>query len=161
MENLSLEVLDGQTLKGFTWKAKKPIGHIVIFEGMEEHVSRYDGLAKFLNENGYSVSGFDDDRSIEAKWAVKDDVINVKFYEFDSLQNAIKDYNSIEQEWNTEANNVFQTKVSNTAGNYATVSMTFDGKYKYLCRVDKTLLRIDTDEEHKDEAKELVKKLGY
>ena len=59
MEKLSLEVLEGRTLKGFTWKAKKPKGHIVIFEGMEEHVSRYDGFAKFLNENGYSVSALD------------------------------------------------------------------------------------------------------
>ena len=134
---------------------------VLTLTGCSKNAITSNNFQSTLEENGYSVSGFDDDRSIEAKWAVKDDVINVKFYEFDSLQNAIKDYNSIEQEWNTEANNVFQTKVSNTAGNYATVSMTFDGKYKYLCRVDKTLLRIDTDEEHKDEAKELVKKLGY
>ena len=50
MEKLSLKVLDGQTIKGISWNIKDPKGHIVIFEGMEEHVSRYDGLAKFLIE---------------------------------------------------------------------------------------------------------------
>ena len=59
MENLEIKVLDNQTLKGFKWEIKNAKGSIVIFEGMEEHVSRYDGLARFLNENGYSVYGLD------------------------------------------------------------------------------------------------------
>ena len=59
MEKLEIKVLDNQTLKGFSWNIKNPKGYVVIFEGMEEHVSRYDGLAKCLNENGYSVAGID------------------------------------------------------------------------------------------------------
>ena len=59
MEKLELKVLDGETLKGFSWNLPHPKGHVVIFEGMEEHVSRYGGLAKFLNEHGYSVHGLD------------------------------------------------------------------------------------------------------
>ena len=59
MEKLEVRINESEVLKGFSWPIKNPKGHIVLMEGMEEHVSRYDGLAKFLNEHGYSVSGID------------------------------------------------------------------------------------------------------
>ena len=59
MEKLQIKVLDDVVLKGFTWKAKNPKANIVLMEGMEEHVSRYDEFAKFLNQHGYSVSAID------------------------------------------------------------------------------------------------------
>ena len=55
-KSISLSVNDGDLLKGFSWDSdKKAIGNVVIFEGMEEHVSRYDDFAKFLNKNGYNA----------------------------------------------------------------------------------------------------------
>ena len=58
--SISLTVNGGDLLKGFSWKSDvAPKGNVVIFEGMEEHVSRYDAFAKFLNENSYNVYALD------------------------------------------------------------------------------------------------------
>ena len=55
-KRISLTVNGGDLLKGFSWESDiKAVGNVVIFEGMEEHVSRYDAFAKFLNKNGYHV----------------------------------------------------------------------------------------------------------
>ena len=59
-KSISLKVNEGDLLKGFAWESdNKAKGNIVIFEGMEEHVSRYDEFAKFLNKNSYNVYALD------------------------------------------------------------------------------------------------------
>lgn len=45
----------GQTLKGYAWTVAKPKANVVIVTGMEEHASRYDDFAEFLNKDGYNV----------------------------------------------------------------------------------------------------------
>lgn len=58
--SISLPVNDGDLLKGFYWESDiKAVGNVVIFEGMEEYVARYDAFAKFLNKNGYHVYALD------------------------------------------------------------------------------------------------------
>ena len=58
--SISLTVNGGDVLKGFSWASDiEAIGNVVIFEGMEEYVARYDAFAKFLNENGYNVYALD------------------------------------------------------------------------------------------------------
>ena len=58
--SISLSVNNGDLLKGFYWESdKKAIGNVVIFEGMEEYVARYDAFAKYLNQNGYNVYALD------------------------------------------------------------------------------------------------------
>ena len=59
MDVFELKVVDDEILKGNEWLVENPKAHIVIFEGMEEHLSRYNAFARFLNENGYSVHGLD------------------------------------------------------------------------------------------------------
>ena len=50
---------DGYKLQGRAWEIKSPIANVFIFQGMEEHVERYDYFAKSLNKAGYSVFGLD------------------------------------------------------------------------------------------------------
>ena len=45
----------GQTLRGYAWTVAKPKANVVIVTGMEEHASRYDDFAEFLNKDGYNV----------------------------------------------------------------------------------------------------------
>lgn len=59
MRKFTLDVVDKQTLSGLAWEVENPKACIVIMEGMEEHISRYDELALYLNKNGYSVYGLD------------------------------------------------------------------------------------------------------
>lgn len=57
MENEIFEVNlpTGETLKGRNWKAKEATASLVIATGMQEHALRYEGFARFLNEQGYDV----------------------------------------------------------------------------------------------------------
>lgn len=48
------------TLRGFWWIPEGEAKAVVqLVHGMEEHIGRYDKLARFLNENGYLVIGHD------------------------------------------------------------------------------------------------------
>lgn len=47
------------TLNGLKWLVEDSKFAVVIMEGMEEHVSRYDGFAKFLNKNNVDVYALD------------------------------------------------------------------------------------------------------
>ena len=52
---IEIENVNGDILYGFNWPNKEAKANVIICEGMEEHSSRYDAFAKFLNENGYDV----------------------------------------------------------------------------------------------------------
>lgn len=57
MSRVSLEhvLSNGSKLFGYAWKIEKPSAHVMIMTGMEEHSTRYDDFAKFLNKAGYDV----------------------------------------------------------------------------------------------------------
>jgi len=51
---------DGAEINIAVWDgAAAPIGVVQIVHGMAEHIARYDGFAKFLNENGIICAGGD------------------------------------------------------------------------------------------------------
>lgn len=51
---------DGTRLYCSLWDdVRNPIGVVQIIHGMDEHVSRYDRFARYLNQNGYIVFGDD------------------------------------------------------------------------------------------------------
>ena len=47
------------TLNGLKWLTKNAKYSVIIMEGMEEHCSRYDAFAKYLNDNGVDVYALD------------------------------------------------------------------------------------------------------
>lgn len=49
----------GEKRKGLCWEINKPKANVLIFEGMEEYVARYDKFALELNKAGYNVYGLD------------------------------------------------------------------------------------------------------
>ena len=50
---------DGKVLKGRKWEAKEAKANLVFITGMDEHSARYEGFAKFLNENGVNLQVID------------------------------------------------------------------------------------------------------
>lgn len=46
---------DGSKIYGLVWNTPNAVGNIIIVTGMEEHSSRYEHFAKFLNEHGFNV----------------------------------------------------------------------------------------------------------
>ena len=65
---------NGDILLGLAWIREKPIGNVIIMEGMEEHVSRYDDFAKYLNKEGFNVYAID---TYGQGLNVKEDMSNV------------------------------------------------------------------------------------
>ena len=59
MEKYTFTLASGEIRRGVCWEVKKPKANIMIFEGMEEHASRYDKFALELNKEGYSVYSID------------------------------------------------------------------------------------------------------
>ena len=49
----------GDTLNGLSWTIDNPKANVIIMEGMEEHASRYDAFAKYLNKEGFDVYAID------------------------------------------------------------------------------------------------------
>ena len=45
----------GDVLFGLSWIVKNPIANVIIMEGMEEHSSRYNDFAQYLNKEGFNV----------------------------------------------------------------------------------------------------------
>lgn len=46
---------NGDKLYGLSWHVDNSIANVVIMEGMEEHSSRYDDFAQYLNNEGFNV----------------------------------------------------------------------------------------------------------
>ena len=46
---------NGDKLYGLSWHTENSIGNVIIMEGMEEHSSRYDNFAQYLNKEGFNV----------------------------------------------------------------------------------------------------------
>ena len=59
MKKLTILSRSGDEMHGLSWEIENSKASVVIMEGMEEHTSRYDFLAKYLNKEGFSVYALD------------------------------------------------------------------------------------------------------
>lgn len=84
----------------------------------------------------------------------------VEFYTLKSDSNAeyMFDYNK-EEASSKKVNNSKET--SSSSGNYSTYSLTNNGYYIYICKVDNTLLYTKVNEQYKDEVNKFIQELGY
>lgn len=84
----------------------------------------------------------------------------IEFYELSSESKAKNMFETNKDYFEDGAGNSKITS-SYSIGNYNIYSLTSNGNYQYLCRVDNTLLYIDVEDEYKDEVKDIVEELGY
>ena len=84
----------------------------------------------------------------------------VEFYTLKSNSNAeyMFDYNK-EEASSKKVNN--SKEVSSSSGNFSTYSLTNNGYYIYICKVDNTLLYTKVNEQYKDEVNKFIQELGY
>lgn len=59
MEKFSIKTVNGDVLRGHIWNTENAKANLVVVTGMEEHSSRYDDFANFLNKNGINVVSVD------------------------------------------------------------------------------------------------------
>lgn len=84
----------------------------------------------------------------------------IEFYELTSEENAISMYNTNKTKFESQKTNASASATA-SMNNYSTYSLTTNGKYKYLSRIDNTLVYIDVDESYKHIVKDIMKEIGY
>ena len=84
----------------------------------------------------------------------------IEFYELTTVENAISMYNTNKTKFESQKTNA-SAFVTTRMKNYSIYSLSTNGKYKYLSRIDNTLVYIDVDEDYKDIVKDIMKEIGY
>lgn len=84
----------------------------------------------------------------------------IEFYELSNEENAISMYATNKSKFESQISNAY-ARTSVSMKNYEKYSLTANGKYKYLSRIDNTLIYIDANEEYKDEITNCMKEIGY
>ena len=54
-QRIELVSKNGDKLYGLSWHTENSVANVIIMEGMEEHSSRYDEFAQYLNKEGFNV----------------------------------------------------------------------------------------------------------
>ena len=94
----------------------------------------------------------------EAYVAVGDDY-QIEFYTFEDEKTAEMFFKVNKAKFDEDS---ASSRFSLNGKNFNSFSITTDGEYRFVERVDETVIYLDVDEEYKDEVKELVKEeLGY
>ena len=97
----------------------------------------------------------------EAYLAAKPDgSYQIEFYVLASESKAISMFESNKDYFQDRAGSKRVTS-SYGFGNYDIYSLTSEGDFMYLCRIDNTLLYIDVDDSYKKEVKEIIDELDY
>ena len=84
----------------------------------------------------------------------------IEFFELANVANAIESYNTNKTKFESQKGST-SSYFTVSKGNYNMYTLTTNGKYKYICRVDNTFIYMDVAEEYKDEVKSIVNELGY
>ncbi|MGN1134490.1 MAG: hypothetical protein ACI4RN_08585 [Oscillospiraceae bacterium] len=90
----------------------------------------------------------------------KDQNYQIEFYEIDNADNAsqfFKNNKSIFEESKSSASAETSVSVSNNAK----YTLTTDGQYKVISRIDNTAVYVNADEEYKSDIKDLLDDLDY
>lgn len=93
-------------------------------------------------------------------YAAQKNDYQIEFYELSTDENAISMYNTNKTKFESQKSNASASATA-SMNNYSTYSLTTNGKYKYLSRIDNTLVYIDVDESYKDIVKDIMKEIGY
>ena len=118
-----------------------------------------------MEERGYTMtdatSQFDQYTNyIKKAYIAQNTDYQIEFYELSNEENAISMYNTNKSKFESQKSNVYSHATTNMK-NYSTYALTANGKYKYISRIDNTMIYLDVDEEYKDPIKNLMKEIGY
>ncbi|MBE5954645.1 MAG: hypothetical protein E7257_10930 [Lachnospiraceae bacterium] len=130
---------------------KKSITAGEFYDEMEE-----EGYVMVDVTSQYASYGID-----EAYLAVKpNQEYQIEFYELSSVSKAESMFESNKDYFKDRAGSKRVTS-SYGFGNYDIYSLTSNGDFMYLCRIDNTLLYIDVDDSYKKEVQEIIDELDY
>ena len=129
--------------------------------GVDDFISKADSSGLLTENNTAQYKEFEHIVSVITAGKIDNSSVLWKtdFMVAKSEDNAIGMFESNKE--NFEKVSGASASTSTSIGNFNSYQKTGNGKYMYLCRVDKTLLYANVDEKYKDEFRDFVDKLGY
>ncbi|MDD8049402.1 MAG: hypothetical protein PHH04_07425 [Thomasclavelia sp.] len=90
----------------------------------------------------------------------KNSTYQIEFYQYDTSSRAKSSFDNNKDNLENDASGSKTTKSTNLK-NYNTYSITDSYSYGYLCRVENTMIYVNTKKAYKDDVVKVLKKLGY
>lgn len=124
-----------------------------------------DKFCSIMQAKGYEVGDFTSQFAQYGDYAKKvcaarKTGYQIEFFELANESNAIESYNTNKTKFESQKGNI-SSYFTVSKNNYNTYTLTTNGQYKYICRVDNTFIYADVAEEYKDEVKNIINELGY
>lgn len=86
--------------------------------------------------------------------------IKIEYYQFNSKDKSKEFFEKTENKFRDSDSKKSQYQTT-SFGNYNFYSLTTDESYKFVSRIDKTVILTDSDRGHKERIKEIISKLKY
>lgn len=120
-------------------------------------------FAVIMEKNGFDVSEKKNEFlgpyiKLDKAYVAEKDDYEIEFYTFKNESSAEEFFNT--QKRKLDSDNA-RTRVDFSGKNFATFNIETNGRYKFLERVDKTVICLNVDKDYKDDVKDAVKDLGY
>lgn len=93
-------------------------------------------------------------------YVAQKDGYQIEFFILSNLDNAVSMYNTNKAKFESQKGNV-SGAYSTSLKNYSLYSITTNGKYKYVSRIDNTLVYVDADTTYQGDIKTVLKSIGY
>lgn len=134
-------------------------------ENKEKTPITADTFSTIMKEKGYAVNETTGlfaqyGNYISKSYAAQKAGYQIEFYELSSEENAIEMYNTNKEKFDAQKTNDSNPTIV-SEDNYTTYSLNANRKYKYLSKINNTLIYIDVDDAYENTVKELIKEIGY
>ena len=142
------------------------VGVLIASINKEKVAITADTFKTTMEERGYIVSDVTSqfaqyvDYITTAYVAQEGEDYQIEFYELSNLDNATNFYNTNRAKFESQKGNA-SSSYNVSMKNYSTYSITTNGKYKFISRVDNTVIYLDVDTKYEDSVKEIIKEFGY
>lgn len=90
----------------------------------------------------------------------KDNNYQIEFYVLNSSKSAAAMFDSNKELFEQDSS-IIKSRFTSNINNYSVYKLLSNNKFRYLCRVDSTLLYINADDKYKKELEEFIKNIGY
>lgn len=131
---------------------------------IKKNVISSDQFASIMQEHKFSITDATDQYSnfayVSSVQVATSKDFQIEFYILDSEENAMKMYTRNKSNFEKEKTSSALTTDS-SVNNYSSFSITDNTMYRYICRVENTLIYVNTTKESKDKVKEIIASLGY
>ena len=122
----------------------------------------FTALANSYNLSTQNVkeSQYSSDDSIKEGYVAYNNNWQIEYYVLDTVKTASSNYDTNVEIFNESKGNS-SSYVEFEGKNYKSYSLTSNGQFMYICRVDNTFIYANVSEEYKDDVKAFIKEFGY